>query len=110
MQPWKISVGLTAAIVGSTAILIGPRLDYLAPYWEVILDNHGWTVGYHIALAIATIAAVIYAVARKVILSDLGRRVGVAEESVRRGEGDPRLVDGLKNDAEGNWERTDSTR
>ncbi|MYE06274.1 MAG: hypothetical protein F4Y04_03465 [Chloroflexi bacterium] len=103
MQPWKISVGLTAAIVGSTAILIGPRLDYLAPYWEVILDNHGWTVGYHIALAIATIAAVIYAVARKVILSDLGRRVGVAEESVRRGEGDPRLADGLKRDAEGKW-------
>ena len=103
MQPWKISVGLTAAIVGSAAILIGPRLDYLAPYREVILDDHGWTVGYHIVLAIATIAAVIYVAARKVILSDLGRRVGVAEESVRHGEGDQRLADGLNRDAEGEW-------
>lgn len=110
MQPWKISVGLTAAITGAVAILIGPRLEYLAPYSDVILNRYGWTVGYHIVLAITTVAAVIYVVARKVILSDLGKRVGVVEDSVRRGEGDPRLADGLKNDAEGKWERTDSTR
>ena len=37
-------------------------------------------------------------------LADLGRRVDLAERSVRRGEGDPELTDALRRDAEGDWE------
>ena len=73
MQPWKISAGLTAAIAGSAILLAGPRLEYLAPYWPLLL-------------------------------ADLGRRVDLAERSVRRGEGDPALTDALRRDAEGDWE------
>ena len=39
-----------------------------------------------------------------VLLADLGRRVDLAERSVRRGEGDPALTDALRRDAEGDWE------
>ena len=46
----------------------------------------------------------IYAVARAAGLADLGRRVDLAERSVRRGEGDPALTDALRRDAEGDWE------
>ena len=81
MQPWKISAGLTAAIAGSAVLLAGPRLEYLAPYWPLLL-----------------------AVARAAGLADLGRRVDLAERSVRRGEGDPALTDALRRDAEGDWE------
>ena len=44
------------------------------------------------------------AAARAAGLADLGRRVDLAERSVRRGEGDPELADALKRDAEGEWE------
>ena len=106
MQPWKISAGLTAAHRGvGPSLLAGPRLEYLAPYLAApprrtrrlarpaLWRSHS-----------ATVAAAIYAVARAAGLADLGRRVDLAERSVRRGEGDPALTDALRRDAEGDWE------
>ena len=104
MQPWKISAGLTAAIAGSAMILAGPRLEYLSPFWPVILADHGVLLSLHLAFALATIAAAIYIVARATGLADLGRRVDLAERSVRRGEGDQNLTEALRRDAEGDWE------
>ncbi len=104
MQPWKISAGLTAAIAGSAFLIGGSRLDYLAPHWPAILTRHGVAVGLHAALAVIAVAAAIYGVARATGLADLGRRVDLAERSVRRGEGDRDLADALRQDAEGDWE------
>ncbi len=104
MQPWKISTGLTAALAGSALLLGGSRLEYLAPFWPLILADHGVTVVLHVGLAVAAVAAAIYAVARATGLADLGRRVDLVERSVRRGEGDPELADALRRDAEGDWE------
>ena len=101
MQPWKISAGLTAAIAGAALLLGGSRLDYLGPFWPAILAEHGTSLALH---AVLTLAAAIYAVARATGLADLGRRVDLAERSVRRGEGDPDLNDALNRDAEGDWE------
>ena len=95
MQPWKISAGLTAAIAGSAILLAGPRLEYLAPYWPLLLAEHGVLLALHLALALAAVAAPIYAIARA---------AGLAERSVRRGEGDTALTDALRRDAEGDWE------
>ena len=104
MQPWKISAGLTAAIAGSAMILVGPRLEYLSPFWPVILADYGVLLSLHLAFALATVAAAIYAVARATGLADLGRRVDLAERSVRRGEGDTDLTEALRRDAEGDWD------
>ena len=104
MQPWKISAGLTTAIAGSALLLGGSHLGYLAPSWPLILADHGVSLTLHLALALATLAAAIYAVARATGLADLGRRVDLAERSVRRGEGDPGLTDALRRDAEGDWD------
>ena len=104
MQPWKISAGLTAALAGSVLLLGGARLEYLAPHWPAILAEHGVALALHIALVLTTVAAAIYAVARTTGLADLGRRVDLAERSVRRGEGDPDLADSLRQDDEGDWE------
>ena len=103
MQPWKISAGLTAAIAGSAFLLAGSRLDYLSPFWPRILADHGVMLALHLALALAAVAAAIYAVARTAGLADLGRRLGLAERSVRRGEVDPGLSDALRQDDEGDW-------
>ena len=78
MQPWKISAGLTAAIAGSAILLAGPRLEYLAPYWPLLLAEHGVLLALHLALALATVAGAIYAVARAAGLAVgwLSRRSG----------------------------------
>ena len=104
MQPWRISVGLSAALVGSGLLLGGSRLEYLAPFWPVILAEHGIPIVLHSALVLGAVAAALYAVARAAGLADLGRRVDLLERSVRRGEGDPELTDALRRDAEGDWE------
>ena len=104
MQPWKISTGLTATLAGSAVLLAGSRLEYLAPFWPVILADHGLAIALHLGLGLAAVAAALYAVARAAGLADLGHRVDLAERSVRRGEGDPDLADALKRDAEGDWD------
>ena len=104
MQPWKISVGLSAALAGSVVLLAGSRLEYLAPFWPLILADYGAVVVMHLGLALAAVLASLYAVARAAGLSDLGRRVDLVELSVRRGEGDPALADALRRDAEGEWD------
>ena len=104
MQPWKISAGLTAAIAGTAFLLGGSRLDYLAPFWGTILAEHGLALALQAGLFLAGLAAAIYIVARTTGLADLGRRVDLAERSVRRGEGDAGLEDALRRDADGDWE------
>ena len=94
MQPWKISAGLTAAIAGATFLLAGSRLEYLAPFRPLLLAEHGVLLALHLALALATVAGAIYAVARAAGLADLGRR----------GDGDPGLTEALRRDAEGDWD------
>ena len=104
MQPWKISTGLTAALAGSAFLLGGSRLEYLAPYWATIFAEHGLTLTLQAGLVLAGLASAIYVVARTTGLADLGRRVDLAERSVRRGEGDASLADSLRQDAEGDWQ------
>ena len=104
MQPWKISAGLTAALAGSAVLLGGSRLEYLAPFWPLILSDYGVLIALHLGLALTAALAAIYGVARAAGLADLGRRVDLVERSVRRGEGDPELARALKRDAEGHWD------
>ena len=98
MQPWRISAGLTSALAGSTFLVAGSHLEYLASFRPLILADHGLSLALNVALALATFAAAVYGVARATELADL------AERSVRRGEGDPDLTDALRRDAEGDWE------
>ena len=80
MQPWKISAGLTAAIAESAVLLAGPRLEFLAPFWPLILSDYGLGIASHLALG--ALEAATYAVARAAGLADLGRRVDLLERSV----------------------------
>ena len=104
MQPWRISVGLTAVLAGSAILAGGSRLEYLAPFWRVILAEYGLVIAEHLGLVLAAVAAALYGVARAAGLADLGRRVDLVERSIRRGEGDPELADTLRWDAEGEWD------
>ncbi len=93
MQAWRISAGLTTALAGSAVLVSGSRLEYLAPFWRVILVDYGLAIGLHLGLVLGTVAAGLYGVARAAGLADLGRRVDLVERSIRRGEGDPELAE-----------------
>ncbi len=78
MQPWRIRAGLSAGLAGSDALLVPPRLEYLAPFWPVILAEYGVSIALHLGLALAGIAATLYGLARAAGLADLGRRVDLS--------------------------------
>ena len=92
-------MGLTAALAGSAVLLAGPRLEYLAPLWPVIVTDYGATIILHLGLAFAAVAAAFAGLTRAAALADLGRSVDLVERSVRRGEGDPQLARALRRDA-----------
>ncbi|MDE2928470.1 MAG: hypothetical protein OXT71_18965 [Acidobacteriota bacterium] len=104
MQAWRVSVGLTVSVTGVAILLVGSRLNYLAPYWRVILAEYGGSIAVHVGLALAAVAAIFYGAARSVGLADLGRKVDLVERSIRRGEGDQTLARALQRDARGDWE------
>ena len=87
MQPWKISVGLTAIILALTLMLAGKSFAYLQPYFWIIVTDHWMTVAWHGGLALVTLMVVLYAAARALGLADMGRKVDLMERSIRRGEG-----------------------
>ena len=103
MQPWRISAGLTAALAGLAVLAGGSRLEYLAPFWRVILADYGLAIALHLGLALAAVASTFYGVSRVAGLADLGRPVDLVERSVRRAAGDPELAEALRQDAEGEW-------
>ena len=80
MQPWRISAGLTATLVGSGLLLAGPHLEYLAPFWPLIITDHGISISLHAALALAAVVAAIYAIARPRTQEGRRGRVGVNTE------------------------------
>ena len=63
MQPWRISAGLTTALAGLVVLACGPRLEHLAPFWRLIPADYALAVVAHLALALAAVAATLYAVA-----------------------------------------------
>ena len=101
MKPIFFGVGITAALGGLAVLLVGPRLDFLAPWWGTILRTYGLTLGLHAAAALITSIVVFYALARRVGLADLGRRVDLVERGIRRGSGDRDLQHALERNDQG---------
>ena len=67
----------------------------------MILSDWGVSIAVHLGLALVTVAAILYQATRAIGLADLGRKVGLVERSIRRGEGDHELAKVLQRDAEG---------
>ena len=101
MKPIFFGIGITAACGGLAVLLVGPRLDFLSPWWGTILRTYGWELALHAAAAFVTSIVVFYALARLVGLADLGRRVDLVERGIRRGSGDRDLQHALERNDHG---------
>ena len=87
MQPWKISIGLTAIILALALMLAGESFAYLKPYFWILLTDYWQPVAWYGGLALVTLMAVLYGAARALGLAGMGRKVDLMERSIRRGEG-----------------------
>ena len=87
MQPWKISVGLTAIIMALALMLAGESFAYLKPYFWIIVIDHWMPVAGYGGLALVTLMVAIYSAARALGLAGMGLKVDLMERSIRRGEG-----------------------
>ena len=87
MQPWKISVGLTAIILAVALMLTGERFAYLQPHFQIIVTGYWKPVAWYGGLAVVTLLVLIYAAARALGLADMGLKVDLMERSIRRGGG-----------------------
>ena len=87
MQPWKISVGLTAIIMAGALMLAGESFSWIGPYFWMVLTDFWFPVSWYAGLALAALMFSIYSGARLMGLADMGRKVDLMERSIRRGEG-----------------------
>ena len=101
MVPWKIAIGVALAAAGILAAVLVRRFDYLAPYADYIIAQHGLAVALHFAGAVAAIGLVADALARSLGLVDVGRKVDVIDRSIRGGDASPELGRLLQEEAEG---------
>ena len=85
MIPWKVSVGLTASASGVAVWALWAEVEYLRPYWQLVVAEYGWYVGAYSAAAVMSLGVAVYVAARAVTLGTVGRKVGVVERSIRRG-------------------------
>lgn len=100
MKPWQVSVGITVAACGVTFILVGEELHYLPTH---LLLEHWQPIAIHAGLAVASLAAGVYAAARALGLTGLGRQTDLTERAIRRGHGDAELAQALQREAEGKF-------
>ena len=87
MQPWKISVGLTAIILAVALMLTGESFAYLQPHFQIIVTGYWKPVAWYGGLAVVTLMVLIYAAARALGLADMGLKVDLMERTIRRGSG-----------------------
>ena len=101
MRPWQVAVGLGAAIGGVAVLVLLPRFAYLGPYAGFIAREYWLALGLYGGAALFTVMVLLAGLARQLGLVELGRKVDLAERSVRRGEGDPELSRRLRDEERG---------
>ena len=103
MQPWRVAVGLGAAIGGVALLVLLSRFEYLAPHAGFIAQEYWWPLLLYAGAAIFTVMTLIAVVTRRLALVDVGRKVDLVERSIRRGEGDVDLSRHLHDEERGHF-------
>ena len=87
MQPWKISVGLTAIICAVGLMLAGEGFSWVAPYFWIVVTDFWFPVLLVRRAGPGHADVCDLFRARLMGLADMGRKVDLMERSIRRGEG-----------------------
>ena len=60
MQPWKISVGLTAILCAVGLMLAGQGFSWIGPYFWIVLTDFWLPVSWYAGLALVTLLFSLY--------------------------------------------------
>ena len=105
MQPWQVSFGISLAVIAPVMFMVMEELTYLSSYWGLAWGHYGihiLTVPLMFSLAVIF---GIYALARTLVLGDVGSRIGVLDKSIREGRaGDADLSTALQREETGDFE------
>ena len=103
MHPWKIAFGVTVAATALAVFVAASHFDYLSPYRRLIVTEYWWPITFYTGGAFLALVIVVAGILRSLGLYDIGRKVDLAERSVRRGAGDPELARRLAEQEQGDF-------
>ena len=104
-MPWRIATGLSLIVWVVALLLVGERLAYLEPYSKMLVEQYAWTVSLHLAAAATALFALIYWLARRAGLGDVGGKLKLMDKRLAAGEAhDAELGRRLEREREGDLE------
>ena len=105
MQPWQVSFGVSLALIAPAMFMLYEELAYLSAYWRLAWAHYGiHLLTVPLMFSLAVIFGV-YALARTLVLGDVGSRIDVLDKSIREGRaGDAELSAALQREETGDFE------
>ena len=104
-MPWRIATGLSLIFWVISILLIGERLEYLERYAELLFAHYTWNVSFYLMTAFVTLYALIYWLARRAGLGDLGGKLKLVDKRLAAGEShDAELAERMKRERMGELE------
>ncbi len=101
-MPWRVATGLSLTLWALAFLLVGERLEYLAPYRGVLVERYAWTVSLHLTAAAAGVFVLLYWLARRAGLGDVGGKLKLMDKRLAAGEAhDAELGRRLEREREG---------
>lgn len=105
MQPWQVSLGLSLAIIVPLVYFLAYELNYLDGYWHLVLRHYAFHLVSVVLAVYLTIVFGLYALARTLVLGDVGQRVTIMDKTIREGRaGDPGLTRMLQQEETGEFD------
>ena len=104
-MPWQIATGLSMIVWAVALLYYGERLKYLAPYSMMLFEQYAWTVSLHLTVTAAGLFALLYWLARRAGLGDVGGKLKLMDKRISAGEAhDAELGRRLEREREGDLE------
>lgn len=104
-MPWQIATGLSLTFWAILFLLVGERLQYLEPYAELLFTRYTVIVSLYLTTAAATLYALIYWLARRAGLGDLGGKLNLVDKRLAAGEShDAELAERMQRERMGDLE------
>ena len=85
-MPWRIATGLSLIIWVLAAFLVGDRLKYLQPYSNVLFASYTSVLTMHLLTAVVALFALIYWLARRAGLGDVGGKLKLMDKRLAAGD------------------------
>lgn len=104
-MPWQIATGLSLIVWALAFLFYAKRLTYLAPYSAMLFEQYAWTVSLHLTATAAGLFALLYWLARRAGLGDVGGKLKLMDKRLAAGEAhDAELGRRLEREREGDLE------